>query len=276
MFDVQAVRADFPVLRRLVNGKPLVYFDNAATSQKPRQVIEALVDYYERYNSNIHRGVHTLAEESTEAYEQARRKAARFINAPAVSEIVFVRNTTEAINLVARSWGAKELRPGDEIVLTEAEHHSNLIPWQQIAAEKSAVLRFIPILDDGTLDMDAATRLIGSKTRLVSVAHMGNVLGAINPVVELSRQGGGQIDYRVFYDRSGKVAREELDYNVDGKMDTFYYYKDGVLQRVEIDSKGTGKVDIWVYLVDGTYIQRYERDTTGSGTPDVVRTFDGS
>jgi len=191
MFDVQAVRADFPVLRRLVNGKPLVYFDNAATSQKPRQVIEALVDYYERYNSNIHRGVHTLAEESTEAYEQARRLAARFINAPAASEAVFVRNTTEAINLVARSWGAKALRPGDEIVLTEAEHHSNLIPWQQIAAEKSAVLKFIPILDDGTLDMDAAARLIGPRTRLVAVAHMGNVLGAINPVVELGKLAHG-------------------------------------------------------------------------------------
>ena len=191
MFDVRTVRADFPVLRRLVNGKPLVYLDNAATSQKPRSVIDALVEYYEQYNSNIHRGVHALSQESTDAYERVRQQTARFINAAVASEVIFVRNTTEAINLVARAWAGKYLLPGDEIVVSEAEHHSNLIPWQQIVAEKGAGLRVIPITDEGELDIDAAARLIGPRTKLVAVAHMGNVLGTINPVAELARLAHG-------------------------------------------------------------------------------------
>lgn len=190
-FDVQAIRRDFPVLARQVNGKPLVYLDNAATSQKPRCVIEALVDYYERYNANIHRGLHTLSEEATAAYEDVRRKVANLIHAERPECVVFVRNTTEGINLVARSWGGKHLRPGDEIVLTEAEHHSNLVPWQLIAREAGARLRFIPILDDGTLDLDAASRLIGPRTRLVAVAHMSNVLGTIHPVRRLADMAHG-------------------------------------------------------------------------------------
>ena len=191
MFDVRTVRADFPVLRRLVNGKPLVYLDNAATSQKPRSVIDALVEYYEQYNSNIHRGVHALSQESTDAYERVRQQTARFISAAVASEVIFVRNTTEAINLVARAWAGKYLLPGDEIVVSEAEHHSNLIPWQQIVAEKGAGLRVIPITDEGELDIDAAARLIGPRTKLVAVAHMGNVLGTINPVAELARLAHG-------------------------------------------------------------------------------------
>ena len=186
MFDVQAIRKDFPILERRVNGKPLVYLDNAATSQKPRCVVEALVDYYERYNANIHRGIHVLSEEATAAYEGVRAKVAAFIQAPQPESVVFTRNTTEGINLVARSWGGKHLGPGDEVVLTEAEHHSNLVPWQLIARETGARLRFIPILDDGTLDMEAAARLIGPKTRIVSVAQMSNVLGTINPVDRLA------------------------------------------------------------------------------------------
>src|SRR5512142_3113311 len=148
MLDVQAIRRDFPILAREVNGKPLVYLDNAATSQKPRQVIQALVDYYERYNANIHRGIHALSEEATAAYEGVREKTARFIGAPSAECVVFTRNTTEGINLVARAWGGKHLRPGDEVVLTEAEHHSNLVPWQIIALEKRARLKFIPLHED--------------------------------------------------------------------------------------------------------------------------------
>lgn len=185
MLDVRRVREDFPILGRSVHGKPLVYLDNAATSQKPRAVVDALVHYYETSNANIHRGIHTLAEEATQQYEEARAKVAKFIGAPA-SSIAFVRNTTEAINLVSRSWGAANLKTGDEIVVTVAEHHSNLIPWHLIAAETGAVVRAIPITDDGILDLDAAQRLINPHTRIVAVAQMSNVLGTIHPVRELA------------------------------------------------------------------------------------------
>ena len=193
MFDVDAVRKDFPILERRVHGKPLVYLDNAATTQKPRQVIEALVHYYESYNANIHRGIHTLAEEATTAYEDVRSKVARFIESPyGEQSIVFTRNTTEAINLVANAWGRKFLSEGDEIVLTIAEHHSNLIPWQLIASERGAKLRFIDIDDEGRLRSEQFADLIGPKTKLVAMAHASNVLG-INPVREITalahRQG---------------------------------------------------------------------------------------
>jgi len=193
MFDVAAVRKDFPILERRVHGKPLVYLDNAATTQKPRQVIEALVHYYESYNANIHRGIHTLAEEATTAYEDVRTKVARFIKSPyGEQSIVFTRNTTEAINLVANAWGRKFLGEGDEIVLTIAEHHSNLVPWQLIASERGAKLRFIDIDDEGRLRSEQFADLIGPKTKLVALAHASNVLG-INPVREITalahRQG---------------------------------------------------------------------------------------
>lgn len=186
MLDIQAIRADFPILRRRVNGKPLVYLDNAATSQKPRQVIDALVDYYEHHNANIHRGIHVLSEEATAAYEDVREKTARFIGAPRADCVVFTRNTTEGINLVARSWGGQNLQPGDEIVLTQSEHHSNLIPWQIIAHERGAHLRFIPLHEDGAIDLAAAAEVIGPRTRMVAVGQMSNVLGTIQPIAELS------------------------------------------------------------------------------------------
>jgi cysteine desulfurase / selenocysteine lyase len=186
MLNVERVRADFPILSRKVNGKPLVYFDNAATSQKPRPVIDALVTYYETSNANIHRGIHTLAEEATFQYEEARAKVARFIGAPDPHTLIFVRNTTEAINLVARTWGKANLKPGDEILVTEVEHHSNLIPWQMIAAETGAKVLAIPITGEGLLDLDAARGLVGPRTRLIAVAHMSNTLGTINPVKELA------------------------------------------------------------------------------------------
>ena len=185
--DTAKIRSDFPILAREVHGKPLVYLDNAATSQKPRQVIEALVDYYEHYNANIHRGVHALAEESTERYEATRRKVARFIGADGPDTIIFTRNTTESINLVAYTWARRHLGAGDEILLTDMEHHSNLVPWQILAQEQGARLRFAEIRDDGTLDLEQVRDLIGPRTKLVSMVHMSNVLGTINPVAEVAR-----------------------------------------------------------------------------------------
>ena len=194
--DVNRVRQDFPILERTVHGRPLVYLDNAATTQKPRAVIDALVHYYENYNANIHRGIHTLSEEATARYEEARLKVARFIGAPAPETIVFTRNATEALNLVAHAWGRKYLRPGDEILLTVMEHHSNLIPWQLLARATGARLRFVDIDDEGRLLWDDFERLMGPQTRLVSVTHMSNVLGTINPVkdiVELAHSRGALV-----------------------------------------------------------------------------------
>ncbi|MCL6644415.1 MAG: cysteine desulfurase [Dehalococcoidia bacterium] len=184
--DVRRIREDFPILRQQVNGHRLVYLDNAATTQKPRQVIEALVRYYETSNANIHRGIHTLATRATEQYEEARRKVARFIGARGPEEVVFTRNATEAINLVARAWGDANIGEGDEIVLTLMEHHSNIVPWQLLARRKGAVLRYAGITDDGKLDLDELRRLIGPRTKLVAVTHMSNVLGTINPVADIA------------------------------------------------------------------------------------------
>src|SRR5215217_5402558 len=175
MYGVEEIRRDFPILDRRIDGNRLIYLDNAATSQKPRQVIRALTEYYERHNANIHRGVHRLAEEATAAYEGAREKLARFLGAPDVAGLIFTRGTTESINLVAYGWGRKNLREGDEIVLTESEHHSNLVPWQLAARATGAKLRFVPIQDNGTLDMEAAERLIGPRTKLVACIHASNV-----------------------------------------------------------------------------------------------------
>jgi len=180
--DVEKLRKDFPILRREVHGRPLVYFDNAATSQKPQQVIDALVEYYSTYNANIHRGIHTLAEEATAKYEETRQKTADFIGTPEPGTIVFTRNTTEAINLVAYSWARKTLKPGDEIVFSVMEHHSNIVPWQMIAKETGATLRFLDIDDEGQLLWDEIERTIGERTKLVSIIHMSNVLGTINDV----------------------------------------------------------------------------------------------
>src|SRR5215213_8790975 len=187
MLDVARIRADFPILARRVHGHRLVYLDNASTTQKPRQVIQALVDYYETSNANIHRGIHTLAEEATAAYEGVRDDVARFIGAAGDDEIIFTRNTTEAINLVARAWGTTHLAPDDVILLTEMEHHSNIVPWQLIAQETGAVVRAIPLLPDGTLDLAAARRIIAAgRVKMLAVAHMSNVLGTINPIAELA------------------------------------------------------------------------------------------
>jgi cysteine desulfurase / selenocysteine lyase len=186
VYDVEEIRHDFPILDRRIGDRRLVYLDNAATSQKPRQVIQALTGYYERHNANIHRGVHRLAEEATAAYEDARRKVARFLGAPDTTGLVFTRGTTESINLVAYAWGRRFLREGDEVVLTEAEHHSNIVPWQLAAQTTGATLRFIPILEDGTLDLDEARGVIGTNTKLVGCIHASNVLATTNPVEKLA------------------------------------------------------------------------------------------
>ena len=210
MFDLKRIRQDFPILSREIHGKPLVYLDNAATSQKPRQVIQALVDCYERYNSNVHRGVHTLSMEATEKYEEARKKVADFIHAPAPESIIFVRNATEAINLVANTWAIQNLGPGDEIVITEMEHHSNLVPWQKAAAQTGAALRYIPVTEKGILDITTLETVINERTRLVAAVHISNFVGAINPVKMLS-QRAHQVEATFLIDGAQSVPHMPVD-----------------------------------------------------------------
>ncbi len=186
MLDVAKIRQDFPILDQQVNGRPLVYLDSAATTQKPRQVIDALVRYYETSNANIHRGIHTLANRATEQYEGVRGKVAGFIGAANPNDIVFTKNTTEAINLVARAWGDANTGEGDEIVLTLMEHHSNIVPWQLLARRRGAVLKYATVDEDGHLDLDEFRGLVNEHTRLVSVVHVSNVLGTINPVAAIA------------------------------------------------------------------------------------------
>jgi cysteine desulfurase/selenocysteine lyase len=178
-------RHNFPLLRQLVNGKPLVYLDNAATSQKPQAVIDAMIRYYENENSNIHRGVHTLSERATQAYESVRTKVAHFINAAHAREIIFVRGTTEAVNLVAGSYGRSSVREGDEVIISTLEHHSNIVPWQILCQEKGATLRVIPVNDAGELLLEEYERLFTEKTKLVALGHVSNALGTVNPVKKM-------------------------------------------------------------------------------------------
>jgi len=194
--DIAAIREQFPVLNREVKGRPLVYFDNAATSQKPQEVIDALVNYYSNYNANIHRGIHTLAEEATAAFEETRDAVQQFIHSPSREQIIFTRGTTEGINLVAYTWGRQNIKSGDEIIISAMEHHSNIVPWQILCEEKGAILKIIPVNDAGELLMDAYRKLLGPRTKLVSVVHASNVLGTINPVkqiIELAHAAGAVV-----------------------------------------------------------------------------------
>ncbi len=186
-FDPHDVRGDFPILSRRIHGTPLVYLDSAATSQKPKRVLDTLATFYETSNANVHRAIHHLGEEATAAYEGAREILCRFIGAGDPTCCIFVKNTTEGLNLVANSWGRSHLQPGDEIVLTEMEHHSNIVPWQLVAQERGAKIRYVPITSDGLLDMEAFAGLLTNRTRIVGVAHASNVLGTINPVAEIAR-----------------------------------------------------------------------------------------
>ncbi|MBS1552337.1 MAG: cysteine desulfurase [Bacteroidetes bacterium] len=184
-FDVNKLREQFPILNQSVNGKPLIYLDNAATNQKPLSVINSISNYYETINSNVHRGLHTLSERATEAYEASREKVREFINAKSANEIVFVRGTTEGVNLVASSFGKANINEGDEIIVTEMEHHSNLVPWQNLCREKNAVLKYIPVNDEGELILDDLENLITEKTKIISVVYISNTLGTINPVKKI-------------------------------------------------------------------------------------------
>ncbi|HET6413092.1 MAG TPA: cysteine desulfurase [Anaeromyxobacter sp.] len=185
-YDLERIRAQFPILAQPVRGHPLAYLDNAATTQKPRAVIEALRRYYEEDNANVHRGVHLLSERATSAYEEARVKVARFLGADDPQEVIFVRGTTEAVNLVAQTFGRTRVGPGDEVLVTEMEHHSNIVPWQLLCREKGAHLRVLPITDEGDLRLEELEGLLGPRTRLLAVAHVSNALGTVNPVAEIA------------------------------------------------------------------------------------------
>ena len=187
LLDVKTLREDFPILKQRIHGKPLVYLDNSATTQKPRAVLDALQRYYFEQNANVHRGVHTLSGRATDLYDAARITAQRFLNAADPREIVYVRGTTEGINLVAQTWGRANVGAGDEIVLTEMEHHSNIVPWQILAQEKGARIRAVPLTDTGELQLDAFEKLLNDRTKLVAIAHVSNVLGTVNPVADMVR-----------------------------------------------------------------------------------------
>ncbi len=204
------IRAQFPVLERQVHGKPLIYLDNAATTQKPLSVIQALDEYYRRYNANVHRGVHTLSEEATGAYENARLRVARFINAPSPKQVIFTRNATESINLVAHTWGRANLGPGDEVLITEMEHHSNIVPWQILQEQLGFTLRHIPLTDQGTLDLSQLDGLVNERTKLVSFVHVSNVLGTVNPVARLV-EAAQAVGAKVLIDAAQSVPHMPVD-----------------------------------------------------------------
>jgi len=214
--DPLSLRRDFPILSSVLYqaaenaGVPLVYLDNAATTQRPRQVIQALVDTYEKHYANVHRGIHWLSDQSTDLFEEARRKVQAFIGAEVPEEIIFTHGTTESINLVARSWGDANVAAGDEILLTEMEHHSNLVPWQQLAERKGAVLRYVPITDDGLLDLDALDKMLTQRTRLVAVTAISNVLGTVNPI-ELIVRKAHAVGARVLVDAAQSAPHEAID-----------------------------------------------------------------
>ena len=204
------IRAQFPVLEREVHGKPLIYLDNAATTQKPLPVIQALDEYYRRYNANVHRGVHTLSEEATAAYENARLRIARFVNAPSPKQVIFTRNATESINLVAHTWGRANLGPGDEVLITEMEHHSNIVPWQILQEQLGFTLRHIPLTSQGTLDLSQLDGLVNERTKLVSFVHVSNVLGTVNPVARLV-EAARSVGAKVLIDAAQSVPHMPVD-----------------------------------------------------------------
>ncbi|MCS6821059.1 MAG: cysteine desulfurase [Microscillaceae bacterium] len=191
--DIAKIRADFPILHQTIHGKPLIYLDNAATSQKPKPVIEALTQYYQEFNANIHRGIHHLAEKATTAYEQTREAVRAFLNAPSVEQIIFTRGVTEAMNLIAQTYGRQNIQKGDEIIISTLEHHSNIVPWQILCEEKGATLKVIPINEKGELIIEEYQKLLSPRTKIVSVLHVSNALGTINPIeqiIDLAHQAG--------------------------------------------------------------------------------------
>jgi len=220
-YDVQEIRNQFPILSRELKGKPLVYFDNAATSQKPQVVIDALVHYYSYYNANIHRGIHTLAEEATAAYEATRITVQQFINAASHQEIIFTRGTTESINLVAYAWGRANIKIGDEIIISTLEHHSNIVPWQMLAQEKGAILKVVPINENGEFLFEAFEQMLSERTKLVSIVHASNALGVINPVEEIIK-AAHKVGALVLVD--GAQSSVHLDIDVQALDCDFYAF----------------------------------------------------
>jgi cysteine desulfurase/selenocysteine lyase len=218
---VTDIRQQFPILGRMVKGKPLVYFDNAATSQKPQSVIDALSHYYAHYNANIHRGIHTLAEEATNAYEATRFAVQEFIGAAAAEEVIFTSGTTEGINLVAYTWGRQNIGAGDEIIVSGMEHHSNIVPWQMLCEEKKALLKVIPVNDNGELEMETYQKLLNSKTKLVAIVHVSNSLGTVNPVKEMI-SAAHQVGAKVLVD--GAQSAVHLDINVQDMDCDFFAF----------------------------------------------------
>jgi cysteine desulfurase / selenocysteine lyase len=210
VLDVEKIRSQFPVLHQKVNGQPLIYFDNAATNQKPKRVIDALTAYYSGYNANIHRGIHTLAEKATRAYEDTREAMRSFINARSVEEIIFTRGVTESINLVAASYGRTFLKAGDEVIISGLEHHSNVVPWQMVCEEKKANLKVIPITESGEMDMEAFQKLLSDKTKIVAVNHASNSLGTINPIANIISMAH-QVGAVVLVDGAQAAAHLEID-----------------------------------------------------------------
>ncbi len=257
-------KKDFPILNQEVNGHPLVYLDSAASSQKPIQVIEALRQYYESYNSNVHRGVHTLGSKATDAYEGAREKVRRFINARQVKEIIFTRGTTTAINLVASSYARTRLVPGDEIVLTPAEHHSNLIPWQQVAKQTGATLKYFPLESDGTLDLDKVKETITPRTKLVAIQQVSNVLGTVHPIKEISQ---------IVHQQGGVIV-------VDGAQSTPHMKVD--VQELDVDffafsgHKMLGPTGIGVLYGKEKWLEEMEPIEFGGEMIDFVDLYDAS
>jgi len=210
----ELIRRDFPILSRTVaSGAPLVYLDNGASSQKPESVLQAMDEYYRRYNANVHRGVHTLSEEATALYEGAREKVARFINARSANQVVFTRGTTESVNLVAYAWGRANLKPGDEVLVTEMEHHANIVPWQIVQEQLGFTLRYVPVTDQGLLDLDALDGLLTEKTKLFAFVHASNVVGTINPVAELVARARA-VGAKVLIDGAQSVPHMPVDMQV--------------------------------------------------------------
>lgn len=220
-YNVENIRNQFPILSRKVKGKDLVYFDNAATAQKPQRVIDALTSYYTQYNANIHRGLHTLADEATAAFEATRHSIQHFIGAKFPEEIIFTKGTTESINLVAQSWGNAYLNKGDEVIISSLEHHANIVPWQMITAEKGATLRVIPMDDNGILDMEAFASMLSEKTKMVAIVHVSNALGVINPVEEIIRLAHAK-GIHVLVD--GAQSSVHLDIDVQAMDCDFYVF----------------------------------------------------
>ncbi|MFT7409881.1 MAG: cysteine desulfurase/selenocysteine lyase [Oleispira sp.] len=208
--DIEKIRADFPILQQQVNGKPLVYLDNGATTQKPQVVIDAIADYYRTTNSNVHRGAHTLSDQATQMFENARTTLQKFLNAKKSEEIIWTRGTTDAINLVAQTWVRSNVKAGDEIIISGMEHHSNIVPWQMVCEQTGAILKIIPVLEDGTLDYDGYLKLLSDKTKFVAVVHVSNALGTVNPVDDIIREAQ-KVGAKTLLDGAQAIAHWDID-----------------------------------------------------------------